>query len=389
MTPNLLVDGVFHEKRVVPSLGIAAVAGYLRKNGIHVEMFAPNIRHLTEAEAAAEILRRQPRFIGFSLLTRYSYAHVREVLAHLRDAQFKPFLCMGGHFASLAYARVLQEVPEADCVILGDGEVTCAELLGQLEQGGDWRNLTGIAWRRPDGDVQFNGTRPAPHLDSYPTMAFDFLDELVQRYGSEVRASLVSSRGCYADCSYCSVRSYSRLTKTKPYRMRSVGRLVDEIKTIQQRYGVRNFALEDDNFLVPGIVGIERAKEFSRAVRACNLRIRLFLQTRPECISYEAIHALKEIGLCDIFIGTESFDQETLGLYHRNNTVEQTEAAFEVFEVLGIQCKRRCRPAGSDRQHDLSPLCHIGSPAQAGCFFSPLSNPLKKIDQASVSGGGC
>lgn len=63
-------------------------------------------------------------------------------------------------------------------------------------------------------------------------MAFDFLDELVQRYGSEVRASLVSSRGCYADCSYCSVRSYSRLTKTKPYRMRSVGRLVDEIKTI-------------------------------------------------------------------------------------------------------------------------------------------------------------
>src|SRR5258708_32477221 len=105
----LLVDGVFHEKRVVPSLGIAAVAGYLRQHGFPtVEMFAPNITYMGEAEAATEILCRRPAFVGFSLLTHYSYSHVQQVLTHLREAGFRPFLFMGGHFASLAYARILR-----------------------------------------------------------------------------------------------------------------------------------------------------------------------------------------------------------------------------------------------------------------------------------------
>jgi hypothetical protein len=376
---NLLVDGVFHEKRVVPSLGIAAVAGYLRSHNFSVDMFAPNITYMSEAQAAAEILRRRPAFLGFSLLTHYSYGHVRQVVAHLYEAGLKPFLCMGGHFASLSYARILRENPQVDCVILGDGEEPCADLLARLRQGQPWQQQPGIACRRSDGDIQFNGTRPAPHLDSYPMMALDFLEELVRQYGREVRVSLVSSRGCYADCSYCSIRSYSRLTRTKPYRMRSITRLVEEMELIQRRYSVRNFALEDDNFLVPGPVGIARAAEFCRAIEAAGLDIRLFLQTRPECISYEAIRDLARTGLCDIFIGTESFDQETLDLYHRNNTVEQTIHAFEVLESLGfsasVDAERRVR-IGSMIFH---PYVTLDRLYRQAAFFRRYRIPSKKL----------
>ena len=90
------------------------------------------------------------------------------------------------------------------------------------------QSIAGLAYRTPDGRVRLNPPRPAPPLDTYPMMALDFLEELVERYGREVRVSLVSSRGCYADCSYCSVRAYSKLARTKPYRMRSVDRIAGD-----------------------------------------------------------------------------------------------------------------------------------------------------------------
>jgi anaerobic magnesium-protoporphyrin IX monomethyl ester cyclase len=376
---RLLVDGVFHEKRVVPSLGIAAVAGYLRQAGFAVDMFSPNITYMDEHAAAAEILRRRPAFIGLSLLTHITYGHCRTVLASLRDNRVDPFICVGGHFGSLAYEALLRDNPEVDCVIVGDGEEACAELLRHLEAGSSWQSIPGVACRTADGAVRLTPPKPGPHLDGYPMMALDFLEELVQRYGPEVRVSLVSSRGCYADCSYCSVRAYSKLAQTKPYRMRSVDRIADEIRLLQERYGVRNFALEDDNFLVPGPVGIVRARAFCDAVRARGVQMKLFLQTRPECITFEALSALKDIGLCDIFIGTESFDQGTLDLYHRNNTVEQTLQAFEVFEQLGfsaaVDAELRVR-VGSMVFH---PYVTLDALHRQAAYFRRYQIPSKKL----------
>jgi anaerobic magnesium-protoporphyrin IX monomethyl ester cyclase len=376
---RLLVDGVFHEKRVVPSLGIAAIAGYVRQAGLAVDMFSPNIGYLDERAAAAEILRRAPSFIGLSLLTHITYKHCRTVLSILRDEGLRPFICVGGHFGSLAYETVLRENPEVSCVIVGDGEQPCLELLRCLEDGTPWQSIAGLAYRAEDGQIRLNAPRSAPQLDSYPMMALDFLEELVERYGREVRVSLVSSRGCYADCSYCSVRAYSKLARTKPYRMRSVERIADEILLLQRRYGVRNFALEDDNFLVPGPIGIVRARSFRDAIVARGVAMNLFLQTRPECITYEALVTLKEIGLCDIFIGTESFDQATLDLYHRNNTVEQTLQAFEVFEQLGfsaaVDAERRVR-VGSMVFHPYVTLDALHAQA---AFFRRYQIPSKKL----------
>ena len=376
---RLLVDGVFHEKRVVPSLGIAAIAGYLRQAGVAVEMFSPNIAYLDERSAAQEIIRRAPSFIGLSLLTHLTYGHCRAVLAMLRDEGLNPFICVGGHFGSLAYERILRENPQVDCVVVGDGEEPSAELLRCLEAGSPWQSIAGLAYRMADGGVRLNPPRSARDLDAYPMMALDFLEELVQRYGPEVRVSLVSSRGCYADCSYCSVRAYSKLARTKPYRMRSVDRIADEILLLQERYGVSNFALEDDNFLVPGPVGLLRARSFRDAIRARDVRMSLFLQTRPECITYEALAVLAEIGLCDIFIGTESFDQETLDLYHRNNTVEQTLQAFEVFEQLGfsaaVDATRRVR-VGSMVFH---PYVTLEALHRQAAYFRRYQIPSKKL----------
>src|SRR5262249_55937413 len=132
-------------------------------------------------------------------------------------------------------------------------------------------------------------------------------------------------------------------------------------------------------FVGPGPAGVRRAKEFRDAILARGINIKLFLQTRPECISYEAISLLDEIGLCDIFIGTESFDQETLNLYHRNNTVLETEQAFEVLTSLGfgasVDSEKRVR-VGSMIFH---PYVTLDALAKQAAFFRRYRIPSKKL----------
>ncbi len=376
----VLVDGIFHEPRLVPSCGIAAIGAYVREQGFAVELFAPNNRRLDEEEAVAKLLDANPDFIGVSLLTRFTFPSFLRIAKLLRENDYRGFLCVGGHGASIAYRQLLDEVPQLDAVVVGDGEETCVELMTRLVAGQDWRDIVGIARRDPlSGDAVHTGVRALKPLDDLPLIATDLIAELVEHYGPNVRAGLVTSRGCYADCSYCSVKAFTKLQGVRPYRMRSVEKVVDEIEMVQRKFGVKNISLEDDNFLVPRSPGIRRAREFNRLVKERGLELNLTLQTRPECITYEGIGLLKEVGLSDIFIGTESFDQETLNLYHRNNTVDQSRHAFEVFEAHGfsasVDAKHRVR-VGSMVFHPYITLDELYPQAEE---FRRFQIPAKKL----------
>lgn len=55
---NILVDGIFHEKRLTQNCGLASLAAYGKSRGHDLVLFAPNNRRLDEERAAAWILER-------------------------------------------------------------------------------------------------------------------------------------------------------------------------------------------------------------------------------------------------------------------------------------------------------------------------------------------
>jgi len=335
---NILVDGIFHEKRLTQNCGLASLAAYGKSRGHDLVLFAPNNRRLDEERAAAWILERAPAFVGVSLLSRFQYPSFGKLAGALRHSGWKGLLVAGGHWASLAHDRLLRETEELDLVVVGDGEETLADLLDRLRSGTDWRDLAGLARRDPSGLTRFNGPRSLGPLDSYPPMDTSLIRELVQAYGPTVRVGVIASRGCYGDCAYCSVKAYNRLQRAKPYRMRSLERVVDEIQMIHDEFGISDFSFEDDNFVLPGRAGVVRLEELGRLLEERGLRLDLWVQTRPECVSLEAMTLLKRAGVRTIFIGTESFDPATLALYNRGNTLEENLEALDVLESLGFSC---------------------------------------------------
>jgi hypothetical protein len=377
--PILLVDGMFHEERIAPSCGLGALGGYLREQGFDVKLFSPNNHRLDEAQCADWIIEHARPILGISLLTPLVIPPVLKLIRELVARGCDAFIMVGGHGASLAYEQLLRDEPAIDCVVIGDGEQTCEELVERIAAGADWTSTLGIARRDADGTPVFNGPRKTIRLDDYPVMAIDLLEDVVALFGPTARMSVYSSRGCYADCTYCSVKAFTKLQGVKPYRMRSIEKIVDEIELIYRRLGARNFVMEDDNFLVPGAGGIKRAKEFKEALQARGINIRLWLQTRPECITLEGLSHLKDAGVDDVFIGTESFDQASLDLYHRNNTVEETLQALDVFEQLGFSCdveaERRVR-IGSMIFHPYVTLAQLRPQTE---YFRRYRIPPKKL----------
>lgn len=93
----------------------------------------------------------------------------------------------------------------------------------------EWKNIDGIAYIE-DEKVKTTRMRPLiQDLDELPFMATDFLEELQLKHGKNVTAYLVSSRGCYKNCSFYSIAAYFDMFEGCRMRYRSVKSVFEEM----------------------------------------------------------------------------------------------------------------------------------------------------------------
>src|SRR5207237_1550500 len=118
-------------------------------------------------------------------------------------------------------------------------------------------------------------------------------------------AFLVGSRGCYADCDYCSIFAWHEAAVGKRYRLRTPANIAEEMAGLYHERGVRFFVFHDDNFFLPS------AAPNRRQFEALHLEfqkhgiqdIGLMLKLRPNDCDRENMLLLKEMGLLRAFVG--------------------------------------------------------------------------------------
>src|SRR5260370_1658916 len=108
------------------NLGRGYLASKLRSHGYSVEVF-------DFEQPAEEILRAakslDPILIGFSLIFQFYVDRFGVLISYLRDHGVNCHFTMGGHFPRLSYEHTLQLVPELDCVVRLEAEMTLLELV--------------------------------------------------------------------------------------------------------------------------------------------------------------------------------------------------------------------------------------------------------------------
>lgn len=322
-----------NELRSKDNLALGYLTSSARQAGYTVNIIHAEHNKYSPTDVQKLVEKYQPKVIGISLTAQRAYPVVKEYVEKIKSISSAP-IYLGGIFPSIAYELILKECTGVDAICLGEGEKFIVDYLDSIvKKQGDYRNIAGIVYRDEQGNVCVNGNKNViENLDDLPLPAKDFFDDMKKEISSGFYYAHISAgRGCYGNCSFCSM---SCLTDKNNRRVRSPKNVVDEIKYLQETYGINCFYFVDELFIDK--TNLKWIYEFCDEMKRQNVKILFHAEARVDSISEPVIRTLKEVGLDNLFIGFESGNLATLKKYRKGHNPEQAEEALKILRKLDV-----------------------------------------------------
>ncbi|MEW6363156.1 MAG: radical SAM protein [Acidobacteriota bacterium] len=314
------------------NLGVGYIASILLEKGFAITLVDMREPFPTILES---LLNPRPLITGFSIVFQYHLDEFRNLMTYLREGGLECHFCAGGHYPSFRYKELLYLAPQLDSVVLFEGEHTFAELSEAIRDGRDWKHVTGIAYRDAD-QVRCTGLRPlADNLDKFPLPVRKVTRPEV--LGRKI-VNILAGRGCYYNCSFCSIRSFYAQPPGKVKRIRQPEYVVREMQLHYEESGCAVFLFQDDDFPMGGRPGRAWLEAFCGALRTAGLQHSLLwkVSCRPNEVDEANISLMMEHGLGMVYLGIESGTRAGLELMRKQISPETNLAAVRTLKKLGM-----------------------------------------------------
>ena len=206
---------------------------------------------LTDDEIRSVLADYQPHVVGVSCLFSAQWRNAHRVCRLAKELNPAVTTVMGGAHPSATPQQTLAD-PCVDYVVIGEGEETLPSLIEALMVGQSPADVEGLAYRDGSQVVVTPRSRYIENLDALPFPARHLLPmdkyfAINRPHGTVARrnpnTSLVTSRGCPAHCTFCSIHT----VWGRKFRARSAVNVLDELEVLIHDYAVREVHFEDDN----------------------------------------------------------------------------------------------------------------------------------------------
>lgn len=313
------------------NIGLRYMASMLEYRGHEVEIVPFNSGR-DISQAVGRIIACNPDITGLSMVFTSRAQEFCNLAESLRAKDYRGHIIAGGHFAALNKSRLLKDYPSFDSVGLGEGEEIICALADHLP---DLSQVAGLCYRRPDGSIAVNPSTGNP--DDLDAMPFPQRSTFHSYYGKPI-ASILSSRGCWRNCAFCSINAWYKQGGGKKFRTRSVKSIVAEMKQLYFNHGIRIFNFQDDNFFLPNHVQAARRFENLRdALQQEGVEgIAIAVKARPDSITYETIRVLDDLGLFRVFLGVENASERALRNLNRRCKIEDILNALRILNDFDV-----------------------------------------------------
>ncbi len=313
------------------NLGLRSIMATLDSEGFSTAL-CPYVPGNTDY-VLSSVKNYEPSVVGFSIIFQYTFDDFAELIAILRKAGVKSHFTIGGHFPSLRPHEVLEALPNVDSVIRFEGELTMLELLRNLHQPMKWKSIKGLAFRS-GSQVVINPPRPLiSDLDAMPQLRRE-----PRTLTRGIRAvSMLASRGCLYNCSFCSIRQFYGSAPGPLRRTRTPESVVAEMKTLYEQDGVRLFIFQDDDFAAKTQQQVQWIQRFLDALERTGLygKVRWKISCRVDDVDEDLFARYLDYGLISVYLGIESGNQDGLRTLNKRVTVEQNLEAVEILKKIG------------------------------------------------------
>jgi radical SAM superfamily enzyme YgiQ (UPF0313 family) len=297
-------------------LGLAYLASIARDEGHDVVITDCLTEEIDLKELKNKIASFYPDMVGITATTSM-IPDAFNVASLAKEINPNSTVAIGGPHATFLSEEILNECKDIDLVIRGEGELIFKQLLRKRKL----KEVKGITYR----DGKFIRSNPAmpliSNLDDIPIPAYDLLPMHLYKFGNLKFGTVITSRGCPFNCTFCS----SSLQFGKRWRTHSKERVIEELTILCNEYGVREIEFLDDTFTLDG----KRVKEISRNIIKEGLDISWTASSRVNTFNFEIGREMKRAGAHTVYFGIESGSQNVLDKIGKGITVKQSLSAVK------------------------------------------------------------
>ncbi len=319
--------------RMAP-LGLLSIAAYLEQNGHNVLVYdclgpqasADNRIHVER------ILAFHPDLVGISATTS-GFLDGYAVAGSIKQAAPQTKIVFGGVHVSAMGAALLERFAHIDYLCMGEGEDTLTE----LADGVDPADIAGLIYRQ-DGRPQINSSREhIADLDSLPFPAYEKLAGFPEGYHLPLfsyihrpGATMVTSRGCPFQCSYCDRSVFKR-----GFRYNSAEYIFEHMRYLRTRFRVRHVNIYDDLFTS----NRRRIVALCERLASRPLGMQFNCAVRVGHADDELLQMLKDAGCLQVSVGIESGDSDLLQEHKPGVQLEQVRDTVRRIQAAGLRAK--------------------------------------------------
>lgn len=335
-----------------PPYGLGVIAQHLRAVGAEPRILNLNHEILQAARAAtseegfrfdsiwqealnAAIAEFKPDLIGVTCMFTMTHLSLKRVCEHAALSGIP--VAIGGVHVTNDVERVLDDIPAARVAFLREGDLAIKHFCRAVAGEEELDNLGQVIL--DDAGERFrylNECQPsASEMDVIPAYELMDVSNLSTqgvignfhgfRSSGTKFATVLSNRGCRAQCTFCSVRNFNG----KTVRQRSVDSVLDELSMLRHEHGIGHFVWLDDDLL----------KDDARALALFNGMVQRNLGMTWDATngviaascSDEMVHAMRDSGCIALNIGMESGNPEILKQVKKPGTIKNFVAAAEAF----------------------------------------------------------
>lgn len=334
-----------------PPYGLAVIARQILRRGLQVELvnlndivlkyfFTPREKYLSFDKVWQDALKVKienvkPDFIGISCMFTMTHQSLVRVTNFSRQTSGRP-VCIGGVHVTNDVNRVMKDVP-ADLAFTYESDLSFLRFIDVVEGNRPASELSQVVIRDGDQLLQFDN-RLAPSPDDISLMpAFELVPGLSEytQYGSigafsqfkreKARlATILANRGCRAQCTFCSVRTFNG----SGVRGKAIEVVVDEIAYLKEHCGIEHIMWLDDDLFYDERHTIRLFNELTRR----NLGVTWDASNGviAAACKEEVVAAAADSGCIGLIIGMESGNSKILRDIKKPGTVNSFIRAAEI-----------------------------------------------------------
>ena len=307
----------------VPPLGLAYIGASLREAGHDVEILDALALDHSWARFERELAARRPDVLGLSAMT--PVADVAARAARL-GRPYSRWIVLGGPHATANRGAVLDEQPELDATVIGEGERSAVELLDWWAGGSRGAPPAGVLAR----DQPFVESVPERDPGRLARPARDLLPNHRYRYLFATApgiATMITSRGCPFACTFC-----DKSVGGSRWRARDAEDVVDEMREVVEGFNVGFINFYDDNFTLRK----SRVAEICERILSTGLRVDWKCEGRVDGVDLPLLKLMRRAGCRLVAYGVESGNPETLSMLRKDVTLDETRRAFAETRAAGL-----------------------------------------------------